>query len=147
MKKLLPFVFALMAIITFTGCDSSDEEVLQLISINAIEGKWRITDVTFEVYQNGDKIAGYEDQPDHIISFYGGTAAIEGEDDVYTYTIESKGDIDYLTMIRNNSRKSVFKISELNLEDMRWDRDETVTGHDGTPHREVESSVFKKIEK
>ena len=140
-------MFALVATVGFAGCDSSDEEILELISINAIEGKWRITYTKFETYQDGKKVSGYEeDQPDMIMSFYGGTARMEGENDVYTYTIESRTDgPDYLTLVKNNKRAYKFKLAELNLEDMRWERDEIVTGHDGTPHQELETTVFKKI--
>ncbi|MCC9137813.1 hypothetical protein ACFSKU_02035 [Pontibacter silvestris] len=135
-----------MAFSTFSGCESSDEEILHLISINTIEGKWKITDVKFEVYQDGQKKFGYEEQLDDTISFYGGRASIEGDSHDYSYSIETKADgKEYITLVKNG-KASVFELAELTFEDMRWERDEMTTDFNGLPQREVESSVFKKIE-
>ena len=148
MNKLFTYFIALLTFISFSGCDNSDEENLHLININLIEGKWTITKTTFEVSQDGVKISGYEDEPNATISFYGGKAAILGDNDTYTYTINTGAvnEKDYLTLVEKDGETSVFELTELTLENMRWDRDEITKDHNGKPQREKETTVFKKIE-
>ncbi|MFB9861712.1 hypothetical protein [Rufibacter immobilis] len=134
-----------MAIGTFTGFDTSEDEMEQLVTLNLVEGHWIMTDLIYEFYINDQlqKDQGEREEPNAPCTFAGGKFMSPGEETCdYTFTkVDGK---DYITLAENGEDKGTYQITKLTTTEMEWVITETLQIDSKTTHKDVSIYKFKK---